>query len=933
MKGDIKQIYNLTPDEVLKKFNTSFHGLADEEAGKRLEEFGRNVIRKKARWKWLKIISNQFNDILIWILLVAAGLALIFREYRDVAIILIIVFVNAVIGFIQEFKAERILDSLKKLTKDKTFVIRGKDKKEIDSANLVPGDIVALSAGDSVPADGYLIESYDLKINSFIFTGESKPEKKYARVIQEENVPLADIDNMVFMGETASTGEGKFVVTGTGMATELGKLASLTQEMKDDLTPMQKQMRKLGKNIATLSVFIGILVMIAGQYFHLSLYENFLFALALAVSVVPEGLPAAILVALSLGMKKLLKSNVLAKKLNAVETLGSVSLICTDKTGTITKNELMVTKVIVNNQAIDVTGEGYNPEGKFLINEKTIDPRKIGGLDLLFKIGTLCNNTSLVREDGHYKILGDPTEGAIIAAGKKYNPEDGIYELSEHKLHENPFSSERMRMSVIYEKWEVGSEKWEAERERLVNSYVKGSPDVMLDLCAQILDNGIARNMTEEDRRNIKGIYNQMSSQALRVLSFAYRGLDTLGSLASKRKLSFQEGGEAEKDLIWVGMMAMIDPPKPDVEKAIRECRNLGIKVIMITGDYEITAKAIAEQVRLINKKTEKLSNCNLVINGKTLDTLSDKEIYSKIRDGACVFARIAPEQKLRIASVLKKYKEVIAMTGDGVNDAPALKRADIGVAMGIIGTDVSKQASDMILLDDNFASIVKGIKEGRTIFSNLKKFVHYIFTSNAGELFSVTLGVLLGSPAPITAVQILSIDLATDVFPSFSLSAEPEEPAGRKNGTSNAKQKIMGWKGFRRIIYLGIIMAVGGVAAFLWSMIRGGWYFGEDIAKDSLLYIKSTTATYAVLAMSQMANLLQSRSETLSPLKLGFFKNHFAIFSIFIALGILLLFMYVPFFQQYLHMRPIDGFDWIMVAATFAAIFFWEEARKEEMK
>ncbi len=733
-------------------------------------------------------------------------------------------------------------------------------------------------------------------------------------------MPLADIDNMVFMGETVTTGEGRFVVIGTGMATELGKLANLTQEMKDDLTPMQKQMRKLGKNIATLSVFIGILVMIAGQYFHLSLYENFLFALALAVSVVPEGLPAAVLVALSLGMKKLLKSNILAKKLNAVETLGSVSLICTDKTGTITRNELMVTKVIINNQIINVTGEGYNPEGKFFIDNKIINPGGIKNMDLLFKIGVLCNNASLVREDGHYKILGDPTEGAIIVAGKKYNPKDGIYELSEHKLHENPFSSERMRMSVIY-------------KGKNTISYVKGSPDVMLDLCAEILINGRTQKMTEEHRNFIRNTYNAMSSRALRVLAFAYRNFQ---GLASNSRLSLET--EAEKDLVWVGMMAMTDPPRHDVAEAIKECRNLGIKVIMITGDYEITARAIAENVGLIstNNKSASLAggqptiNNDFIINGKALTSLKDSEIYHKIKNGVCVFARISPEQKLRIASVLKKYKEVIAMTGDGVNDAPALKRADIGVAMGIIGTDVSKQASDMILLDDNFASIVKGIKEGRTIFSNLKKFVHYIFTSNASELFSVAFGVLLGTPAPITAVQILSIDLATDVFPSFSLSAEPEEPSDGRNRLNNAKQKIMEWKGFRRIIYLGVIMAVGGVAAFFWSMIRGGWYFGEDIAKDSLLYVKSTTATYAVLAMSQMANLLQSRSETLSPFKLGFFKNRFAIFSIFIAFGILLLFMYVPFFQKYLRMRPIDGLDWIMVIAAFIAVFFWEEARKE---
>lgn len=906
MPKQTKNIYNLTLDEVLKQFNTTFHGLLDEEIINYRKQYGLNKIEKRARWKWLKIIANQFNDILIWILLVAAGLALMFREYRDVTIILIIVLVNAIIGFIQEFKAERILDSLKKLTKDKTFVIRGNEKREIDSVELVPGDIVTLSAGDSAPADGYLIESYDLKINSFIFTGESKPEKKYVHVITGET-PLADIDNMVFMGETVATGEGRFVVTGTGMNTELGKLASLTQEMIEDLTPMQKQMRRLGRSITTLSVIIGILVMIAGQYFKMSLYENFLFALALAVSVVPEGLPAAILVALSLGMKRLLKKNVLAKKLNAVETLGSVSMICTDKTGTITRNELMVTRVVLGDKIIELTGEGYNPEGAFLVDDQPVNPTEIEDLDWLFKIAVLCNDASLVHEDGNYKILGDPTEGALIVAAKKFNPKDGIYALSEKKLHENPFDSERMRMSVVYK----GKNKI---------AYVKGSPDVVLELCSQILENGNVRKMTQNDKEKIKSIYNEMSGEALRVLAFAYR------EMGSVSEAEFEI--EAERNLIWTGMMAMIDPPRADVGEAIKECHELGIRVIMITGDYEITARAIAKNIGLIGKEEN-----DGAINGKSLEKLSDKEVYESIKRGTAVFARIAPDQKLRIANILKAHHEVIAMTGDGVNDAPALKRADIGVAMGIIGTDVSKQAADMILLDDNFASIVRGIREGRTIFTNLKKFVHYVLTSNASELFSVIFGVVLQIPAPIMAVQILSIDLATDVFPSFSLSTEPAEPGMEKKKIINAKQSVMTWQGFRRIIYLGVIMAAGGVAAFLWSMLRGGWDFGEEILKDPTLYIKSTTVTYAVLSMTQMANLLQSRSETLSPFKLGFFKNRFAIISIFIALGILLIFMYIPFFQKYLHMRPIDGLDWLMVVATCLIVFFWEEARKEESR
>ncbi len=900
-----KEIYNLTPEEILKKFNSNQGGLSADESKKRLFEFGENKLTKKQNWKWLKLIASQFNDALVWILLVAALLALFFGEFRDAIIIAIIIMLNATVGFFQEFKADRTLESIKNLTARFALVYRDGEKKQLDIKFIVPGDVVFVSSGDGVPADGYILESYDLRVNSFIFTGESRPKTKKQVVLDENDISLGDISNMLFAGETIATGEARVLITGTAMNTELGRIAHLTQEVHDEATPLQKQMRVLGKNVTVLSIFIGAVVLIAGQYFRMSLYQNFLFALALAVSVVPEGLPAAISVALSFGMKKLIKDNVLAKKLNAVETLGSVSIICTDKTGTITRNELTVTKVFINGQVLDIDGVGYEPVGDFYCNEKKINPLKIANLELLFRIGTLCNDASLVLDGEKYKIVGDPTEGAIIVAGKKYNHSDKFYERGEKKITENPFSSERMRMSVVY-------------KNANNNSYVKGSPDVMLELCDFIKIKDEILPFTQKEKVKIKKQYDQMSKEALRVLAFAYRDLDQI-NLA-------QYSDESEKKMTWVGMMAMIDPPRKSVKKAILECRNLGMKAIMITGDYEITARAIAEKVGLIDDASVKIDG--IVINGKTLDALSDKEIYGRIKKGVCVFARIAPEQKLRIAAILKKYGEVVAMTGDGVNDAPALKKADIGVAMGIIGTDVSKEASDMILMDDNFASIVKGVREGRTIFQNLKKFVHYVFTSNASELFTVIFGVLLQIPSPISAVQILVVDLGTDVFPSFALGLEPEEP-GMEKQELNSKRSIMSVAGFRRIIYLGIIMATGAVIAFIWSMLRGGWNFGQNFSIDSVLYLKSTTAAYAVLSMTQLANLLQARSEKLSPFRLGFFKNIYAIGAIFISFFILLSFMYLPFFQKYLKMSPIDRYDWLVVVLSFLAVFLWEELRK----
>lgn len=902
-----KQLYNLTADEIIRRFDSGPDGLGQAEAEKKLQAAGENKLRKKRNWKWLKLLAGQFNDALVWILLAAAGLALVFGEARDVVIILVIVGLNAVIGFFQEFRADRVLESIRDLTTSTALVFRDGEKKKLDTKLIVPGDVIFVSAGDSVPADGYILESYDLKVNSFIFTGESKPRRKESKTIDEEGIAFADIDNMVFTGETVATGEARFLATGTGMGTELGRIADLTQEVKSDPTPLQRQMRTLGRDVTVLSVFIGIVVMIAGQYFRMSLYDNFLFALALAVSVVPEGLPAAVSVALSFGMKRLLKDNVLAKKLNAVETLGSVTLICTDKTGTITRNELTVTRIVINGETLTVDGEGYVPAGNFYQNDEKIDPKGVPNLELLFRIGTLCNDASLVKEKNKYKIIGDPTEGAIFVAGQKYRRTKRFYEAGEKKVTENPFSSERMRMSVVY-------------RNAKTVSYVKGSPDVMIDLCDFIRIGDRIEPFNQKEKAKTKASYNQMSQEALRVLAFAYRELD---GFKESRYLA-----EAEKGLVWVGMMAMIDPPRPDVSRAIQQCHNLGISVVMITGDYEITARAIAKNVGLI--KAEADTDSSLVINGKTLDTLKDKELYRRIKAGTCVFARIAPEQKLRIASVLKRFGEVIAMTGDGVNDAPALKKADIGVAMGVIGTDVSKEAASMILLDDNFASIVKGIREGRTIFQNLKKFVHYVFSSNASELFTVIFGVLLQIPSPISAIQILAVDLGTDIFPSFALGLEPEEPGSDKLGP-DSRGSIISLGGFRRIVYLGVIMAAGAVTAFLWSMLRGGWHFGQSLSEDSLLYLKSTTAAYAVLSMTQMANLIQARSEKLSPFRLGFFRNKYAIGAVVISLGILLCFMYQPLCQEYLRMLPIDWIDWSVVFVSFLAVFFWEEVRKEE--
>jgi len=902
-----KQTYNLTKEEVLEKFKATSKGLTSEDARERLETAGFNEVEKKQNWSWFSLLINQFNDALVWILLVAGFLAFLFGEYRDTTIILLIVGINALIGFFQEYKAEKTLENIRQLASDKAVVLRDGQRQEIDAKFLVPGDLIFIAAGDTVAADGYLLEGYDVYTNEFIFTGESRAGRKIVGPIAQEGLSLVDIDNMVFMGTTLTRGTAVAIVTQTGMQTQLGNIANLVAEVKEEDTPLQKQMRILGRDVTIAALTIGALVIIAGFYSKTSLYDNFLFALALSVSVVPEGLPAAISVALSLGMKRLLKKNVLAKKLNSVETLASVDIICTDKTGTITRNELMVTNILCGEEELTVDGEGYSTKGNFFSFGRKIDPTLNIQLKKLLQIGVLCNDADVSEKEGMCTISGDPTEGALLVAAKKFKNDLAFFHDGQEKIDEFPFSSERMRMSVIYQDKENSS----------IVSFVKGSPDVLIDLCTQKQIGEKLLPFTQEDRERARSSFNAMSAQALRVLAFALRDLSTVPKE--------QYADEAERDLIWVGTMGMIDPPRLDVHKAIAQCGESSIKVIMITGDYEITARAIAKNMGLLTAANSE------VINGKILNTLSDKQLIEKIKAKEVVFARIAPEQKLRIATALKKSGYVIAMTGDGVNDAPALKRADIGIAMGKIGTDVAKNASDMILLNDNFASIVLAIKEGRTIYQNLRKFVYYVFTSNVSEFFTVAIGVLLGIPAPIAAVQILAIDLGTDIFPSFSLSLEPSEPDIMERKPFKSKEKVIDKAGIFRLIRVGLLMAVGAVIAFILSMKRGGWDFGNKIDPTSVLYLRSTTATYAVLAMTQMANLLQARSEHLSVFTIGFFKNLYALGAILISVGILLSFIYVPFISKYLHMVPIAWQDWVAVAVTTLAVFIFEEARKSE--
>ncbi|MDD5083686.1 MAG: cation-transporting P-type ATPase [Candidatus Moranbacteria bacterium] len=900
--------YHLKSQEVLMKLSSGLSGLLARDIAARQSQYGRNAFDHKKTRGTLGLFLGQFKDALAIILLVAAGLSFAFGEMRDATIILVIVLANALISFIQEYKAEKILDHMERLVTARAIVIRDGEKKEIDATELVPGDVIAMNAGARVPADAYILESYSCKVDGFIFSGESKPEKREAKVMKDEIIPMSDIENMLFMGESVVAGEALAVVVAIGAQTQLGRLAELATDAESDVTPLQKKMKKLGRNVTMLAVAIGAITVFLGQYFGLSWYENFLLALALAVSIVPEGLPAAISVALALGMKRLLKRNVLAKRLSAVETLGSVTVICTDKTGTITRNELMVTRIVTGKTVYEVSGEGYSPTGNFFAAGEVVNARTIPNAELLFRIGTLCNDASLVQDDtSRYVIAGDPTEGAILVAARKFNSDPNFFMTGEHKIAELPFASERMRMSVAY-------------RNAHKQSLVKGSPDVLLELATHRLDeSGEAVLFSETEKQETRKLYDKFSREALRVLAFAYRDLEGIA------ETHYSE--EMEHQLVWVGMMAMIDPPRADVAQAVKECHSLGLRVVMITGDYAITAEAIAKQSCLIDD-----AHPYTVISGRDLLTLSDDEVYKEFKHKEVVFARFAPEQKLRLATLLQERGEVVAMTGDGVNDAPALKRADIGVAMGIMGTDVSKEAADMILLDDNFASIVHGVKEGRMVYSNLRKFTHYVFTSNVSELLTVLLGLLLQIPAPLLAVQILAIDLGTDVLPSFALGLEPEDKEAPQQQSVQQGRQIISFAGVKHLLILGTIMAAGAIMTFTFSLWRHGFRFGETIASDNPIYLQAATAAYIVLAITQMANLLQSRSEHLSFFRMGMFRNMYVWGAIVCSFVLIWLFTNISFFKNSLHMMPIEATDWALVAFFTGVVFVYEEWRKKRI-
>lgn len=869
---DLEKWYSIPWKNVLEKLGSDENGLSEKEVGKRLEKYGFNEIETGRKKTALTIFLNQFKSILVLLLVFSTIVSFFLGEIHDAIVILAIIIMNSILGFIQEYRAEKSLEALKKLAAPKCKVIRNGVEKIIPARELVPGDIVMVSAGDKIPADMRLIKAVNLKIDEAILTGESIPVEKSVEPIKSKGLSIGDIRNMLFTATTATYGRGIGIVVSTGMNTVFGRIAKLIQEAEEE-TPLQKRLERLGKWLTLIIVILVILVFIEGVLEGANYVEILLTSISLAVSAVPEGLPAVVTITLALGVQRLARRNSIIRRLAAVEGLGSVTVICTDKTGTLTKNEMTVREIVIGDRVIRVTGSGYEPKGKFYINEKEIDVRKDRVLERLIEIGLYCNDAKLIRENNNWSIIGDPTEAALIVLAAKagYNVEKCRKDYP--RVGEIPFDSIRKRMSTV---------NLTKDGRKMV--YVKGAPEILINLCKYIEDENGIRELTEEDKKKVMENTSRLAEKALRTLAFAYKYFP---------RNHFEEE-DIEKDLIFVGIVGMIDPPRPEVPEAIKKARHAGVKVIMVTGDHKSTATAIAREIGLIDKED------SLVLTGKDIDSMNDKDFLA-IVDRVSVFARVSPEHKIRIVDALKKKGHIVAMTGDGVNDAPSVKRADIGIAMGIRGSDVTREAADMILADDNFSTIVKAIEEGRAIYDNIRKFIRLLLSANWDEIFTVFVSVMLDLPIPFTAVQILWINLVTDGLPALALGLDPPAKNVMKRPPRSPKEQI--YHGMKTFILVSIFLAlIAWITPFYIAIING----------RSLTEARTLAFTQAVIFELILALNCRSEEEFVFSSFKEIIRNKALLISIVISLILHIFIVYNPFLQMFFKTTALDLFDWI---------------------
>ncbi|MEY8255309.1 calcium-transporting P-type ATPase, PMR1-type [Clostridium perfringens] len=847
--------YKKSKNEILQELDVDEkNGLSSTEALRRLEKYGKNKLETKKKKTLFKQFLSQLKDVMIYILIIAAIISAFLGEISDALIILLVIIINAVIGVIQESKAEKALDALKELSTPKALVKRDGSLKEILSEDIVPGDIVIIDAGRYIPGDLRLIDTANLKIEESAFTGESVPSEKDASFLPDKEIPIGDQNNMAFMSTLATYGRGVGVVVGTGMNTEIGKIAKMIEQEENDETPLQKKLSELGKILGFLAVGICILIFIISFFQGRDLLEMFLTSISLAVAAIPEGLPAIVAIVLALGVQRMVKKNAIIRKLPAVETLGSVSIICSDKTGTLTQNKMTVTTVYTN--------DSYIKESEFNLNDNESK--------LLVDCMVLCNDATYSEKSQ----TGDPTEIALLESPFKLNILKEKLEKEFKRIDEIPFDSDRKLMTTV-----------NLVDDKKARVFTKGALDSILSICNKISVNGKLVDFSKEYKAKVLENSNIMSDKALRVLAFAYKDI-------SKENIVLDS---LEKDLVFIGMVGMIDPPRLEVKDSIKLCKSAGITPVMITGDHKNTAFAIANELGI----AEDISQA---ITGHEIDKFKEEEFNEKIVNYR-VFARVSPEHKVKIVKAFKSHGNIVSMTGDGVNDAPSLKAADIGVAMGITGTDVSKGASDMILTDDNFSTIVSAVEEGRKIYLNIKKSIVFLLSCNLGEILTLFTAILLNWNSPLQPIHILWVNLITDSFPALSLGVDKTKEDVMNNPPRNPKESIFVKSDKVQLIINGVL--IGGITLFAFKL-------GERLYADSLIHAQ--TMAFVVLSVSQLFLSLSLRSNTKSAFSLGLFSNKYLVYSILLGIFLQVIIISISFIANIFKVTPLLLYDWIVV-------------------
>ncbi|MFZ5448538.1 MAG: cation-translocating P-type ATPase [Thermodesulfobacteriota bacterium] len=886
MSSDPSHFHTLTPEQVFAALETGPQGLSQAAARERLASYGPNELGKARKISAIRILLRQFTNLLIIILLVAMIISFFLGERLDAWVILAIVLACVVLGFVQEYRAERAAAALVKMAAPVAIVVRDGDEVEIPAREVVPGDLLVLHTGDRVAADGRLWQQVNLKADEALLTGESIASIKNLEAIPHPDTPIGDRKCMVFGGTVITYGRGQAVVTATGRATEFGKIAHMLEEVGEEETPLEKRMKVIGRSLSALCLGAAAAASLLGVFRGYSWLEMLLWGISLAVAAVPEALPAVITGTLAIGTTRMARRNAIVKRLSAVETMGCTTIICTDKTGTLTKNEMTVRQLYLDGKVIAVSGSGYEPAGSFQIGSEQVSPGDQKVLAWAARIAIMCNDASLEESDGDWTVRGDPTEGALLVLGRKagINPEELLAEFP--RVGEIPFSSETKHMSTFHQ-----------EGDRILMC-VKGAPERLLPRAARMLTAQGEQSLNSQDLEAIREQSARMAHQALRVLGLAYRRFDAIPDL---------EGEGEDSELVWVGLVGMIDPPRPEALQGVRQCRRAGIRVIMVTGDHPHTAGAIAREVGLIPKK-----QAHAVLTGPEINKLSDAGLKKALRETR-VFARVAPEHKLRLVYTLKEQGEVVAMTGDGINDAPALKRADIGVAMGLTGTEVTKETAAMILADDNFATLVSAIEEGRAIYDNIKKYLIYSLSCNIGEILVLTGSLLSGMPLPLTAIQILWVNLVTDGLPALALGVDPKAPDVMYRPPRPVQEGVFN----RRVnvligvvsIYLTLIL----LPLFYYYYYHGGWM---PPGNPKLLLLRAQTMVFVTLVLAKLANGFNCRSEHLSLFRVGFFKNRFLVLTVLVSIGMMVAVIEWEPLARLFHTTSLRWQDWLVASA-----------------